>query len=74
MVKCLPSSMYRKWRMPRKHARSSRSKAEYLTWAGYSFLEKNPSGSQPGEPARFCCRQAPMCDAEASTAKLSFAA
>jgi hypothetical protein len=60
--------------MPRKHARSSQSKAKYLTWAGSSFLEKKPSGSQPGDPARLCCRQAPTCDSEASTARLSFAA
>ena len=69
----LPSSMIWKWRIPMKHARSSRSKAEHLTWASSNFLEKKPSDSQPGDPARFYGRQAPMCVAEASTARLSFA-
>jgi hypothetical protein len=73
MVKALPSNMNQKWRIHRKYARSSQSKAEYLTRAVSNFLEKKPSGSQPGDPGRLCCRQAPMCAAEASTAKLSFA-
>ncbi len=38
------------------------------------LFSKKPRGSQPGDPACFCCKRALMCVAEASTARLSFTA
>jgi hypothetical protein len=52
MVKARPFSIYRKWRIPRKQARSSLSNAEYLTWCGSSFFEKKASSSHPAVPGR----------------------
>ncbi len=45
-----------------------------LTFFVLISFSKKPSGSQPSDPACFCCKQALMCVAEASTARLSFAA
>ena len=53
--------------MARWTARSSRSKAEYLDWAEVSFWEKKARGRH--EPLKRCCKTAPTCEAEASTAR-----
>jgi len=52
--------------MEENAARSSLSKAEYLTSAEESFLEKNAIGAQ--EPQTSCCNTPPTCVLEASTA------
>jgi hypothetical protein len=51
--------------MVAKAASSSRSKVEYLTSAGASFLEKKAKGFQSFPT--FCCRTPPTCESEAST-------
>ena len=51
-VNSLPSNMNLKWQMAEKAARSSLSKAEYLTLAEESFLKKNDMGDQ--EPWTNC--------------------
>jgi hypothetical protein len=52
---------------------SSRSNAEYFSWAVSNFLLKKESGLQP-PPGCHCCRTAPMWVLLASTAKLRSAA
>ncbi len=59
----------RKCLKPDKQARSSLSKAEYLTCVASSFLEKNPRGRHGAAGCGCFCNAAPMCSAEASTSR-----
>ena len=65
-VNSLSSSMNLKWWKAENAARSSLSKAEYLTLAEESFLEKNAMGAQV--PRTSCCKTPPTCVLEAYTA------
>jgi hypothetical protein len=68
MLNSLPCSMLRKCLTARYAASNSLSKVEYFCWAASNFLLKKARGAH-ALPCH-CCRTAPTCLSEASTARL----